>query len=75
LEVKVIEPSFASLNRPDRKPIVVAGESMLKIICFIEMPADKIVHTRTIVTLGVYRNGKELERLKVKFIGPIKSKL
>jgi cytochrome c oxidase accessory protein FixG len=75
LEVKVIEPSFATLDRPDSKPIVVAGESMLKIICFIEMPADKIVHTRTIVTLGVYRNGKELERLKVKFIGPIKSKL
>lgn len=75
LELKVIEPSFAALNRPDNKPIIVAGESMLKIICFIGMPGDKIIQTKTIVTLGVYKNGKELERLKVKFIGPIKAKI
>jgi cytochrome c oxidase accessory protein FixG len=75
LELKIIEPSFASLYRPDSKPIVVAGESMLKIICFIEIPAEMIVQTKTIVTLGVYRNGKELEKLKVKFIGPIKRKI
>jgi len=75
LELKIIEPSFATLNRPDGKQILVAGESMLKIICFIEIPADKILQTKTIVTLGVYQNGKELERVKVKFIGPIKSRL
>jgi cytochrome c oxidase accessory protein FixG len=75
LELKVIEPSFATLNRPDSKPIVVAGESMLKIICFIEMPAENITQTRTVVTLGVYKDGKEIEKVKVKFIGPIKAKI
>jgi cytochrome c oxidase accessory protein FixG len=74
LELKVIEPAFAKLNRPDRTPIVIAGESMQKIICFIEIPAGMITHTKTIVTVGVFHNGKELERLKIKFIGPIKSK-
>lgn len=75
LELKIIEPSFATLTRPDNKPIVVPGESMQKIICFIEMPGNRILQTRTVVTLGVYQDGKQLESLKVKFIGPIKSKL
>jgi cytochrome c oxidase accessory protein FixG len=75
LELKVIEPSFASLTRPDNKPIVVEGESMLKIICFIEMPGDRIVNTKTTVTIAVFSDGKEIERLNVKFIGPIKPKL
>jgi cytochrome c oxidase accessory protein FixG len=75
LELRVIEPSFAKVIRPDDKPIVVAGESMQKIICFIEIPAGNIIQSRTIITLGVFHDGTQLETLKVKFIGPIKKKL
>jgi cytochrome c oxidase accessory protein FixG len=75
IELKVIEPAYATLVRPDNKPIVLAGESMLKIICFIVLPADKIQQSRTVITVAVYKDGRQIETLKVKFIGPIKSKL
>jgi cytochrome c oxidase accessory protein FixG len=75
LELNVIDPPYATVIRPDNKPIIVPGESMMKIICFIELPADKIHESRTIITLGVFQGGKKIETLKVKFIGPIKSKL
>jgi cytochrome c oxidase accessory protein FixG len=75
LELKVIDPPFASITRPDNNPIIVPAESMMKVICFLELPAASILESRTIITLGVYRNGQQVEKLKVKFIGPIKSKL
>jgi len=74
VELRVIEPVSAILRKPDGKPVVVGGESMLKTIYFIEIPGEEISRAKTIVTLGVYLDGKELERIKVKFIGPIKSK-
>jgi len=75
LEVRVIDPPFATLRKPDGKPVTVAGESMLKTVYFIEIPKDQVFQAKTIVTLGVFSHGTELERVKVKFIGPLRSKL
>ncbi|HEX8060320.1 MAG TPA: 4Fe-4S dicluster domain-containing protein, partial [Cyclobacteriaceae bacterium] len=75
LEPKVIEPAFATLRKPDGKPVVVAAEAMLKTVYFIQIPEDKIISAKSVITIGVYSNGKEIEKVKVKFIGPIKQKL
>jgi len=75
LELKVIEPGFVTLRKPDGKPLVIAAEAMLKTVYFIEIPADRITSAKTVVTLGVFSNGKQIEKLKVKFIGPVKSNL
>lgn len=72
LELKVIEPASATLRKPDGNPINVAPEAMLKTVYFIEIPANQVENAKTVITLGVYSNEKEIERLKVKFIGPIK---
>lgn len=74
LELKVIEPEYASLRKPDGKPVVVTAGSMLKVVYFIEIPGEDIKAAKTVVTLGVFSEGKQVEKVKVKFIGPIKSK-
>lgn len=71
LELKVESPEAASLVKPDGNPILVPAGALLKTIYFIKMPALDITSARTIIMLGVYQDGKLLERVKVKFIGPI----
>jgi polyferredoxin len=71
LEIKVESPAGATLVKPDGKPITVPAESFLKSIYFIKMPAADISSARTIVVLGVYQDGELLEKVKVKFIGPV----
>lgn len=71
LEMKVESPADAIFMKPDGKPIIVPAEGMLKTIGFLKIPADKITQSKSIVYLGVYENGRLIEKIKVKFIGPI----
>ena len=72
LDVKVVSPAQASLILPEGEQIILPAESLLKRMCFIKLPADQIKETRTVVVLGVYTGGELIDRVKVKFIGPIK---
>jgi len=74
LEIKVESPSQASLVRPDGKPVVVPAEGLLKAVYFIRIPASEIAQAKTVVYLGVYKDGKQIEKVKVKFIGPVSKK-
>ncbi|MEJ0055589.1 MAG: cytochrome c oxidase accessory protein CcoG [Bacteroidota bacterium] len=71
LELKVESPASALLVSPDGKPIEVPAEGLLKKIYFIKIPSSDLITARTIVYLGIYRNGTLLEKVKVKFIGPV----
>ncbi|CAN5385539.1 cytochrome c oxidase accessory protein CcoG [soil metagenome] len=71
LEIRVESPAGATLVSPDGIPIEVPAEGLLKKIYFIKIPAASISSARTIVFLGVYKEGKLLEKVKVKFIGPV----
>jgi cytochrome c oxidase accessory protein FixG len=71
LNVKVEAPAHATLVNVDGKPVVVAPEDMIKQVWFIRIPAERITNAKTIVRLGIYEDGKLLETLKVKFIGPV----
>ena len=71
LELKVESPTEATLVKPDGGPIIVRAEGLLKTIYFIRIPEKAITQARTVITLGVYKNGKQVEKLKVKFIGPV----
>ena len=73
IELRVIKPSYATLRKPDGKPVTLRGGEMLKTVYFIEIPGDKITSAKTVVTLGVFNGDEELERLSVKFIGPVRS--
>ena len=71
LEVRVEFPSNAKLHKVDGKPIVVPAEGMLKVVYFIKIPNEEVTNARTVVKLGVYHNGKKIENVKAKFIGPV----
>ena len=71
LNVKVESPSAASINRADGNKIEVPAEGMIKGVFFIRIPATDIKTAKTVVVIGVYRGDELLEKVKVKFIGPV----
>jgi cytochrome c oxidase accessory protein FixG len=73
LEVKVESPEGALLSKVGEQQVVVPAGEMLKSVYFIRIPAEKIITAKTVVLIGVYRDGERIETLKVKFIGPVKS--
>lgn len=73
LEVKIESPSYAKLYKVDGKLVVLPAEGMIKSVFFIKIPDTKITNARTVVRLGIYKNGQKTEDLKVKFIGPVKT--
>lgn len=73
LEVKVEAPAYAQLSKVDGKAVTVPAEGMVKSVYFIKIPEDAITNARTVVKLGIYKDGKKIEDLKVKFIGPVRT--
>jgi cytochrome c oxidase accessory protein FixG len=72
LELKVSEPNQAELVNVSGKPIVIPGEGFVKSVYFIRVPEMNVMNARTVVKVGVYENGKLIETVKVKFIGPVR---
>ncbi|MBX2971459.1 MAG: cytochrome c oxidase accessory protein CcoG [Cyclobacteriaceae bacterium] len=73
LEVKAESPDGAVLSKVGEQQVVVPAGEMLKSVYFIKIPPEKITSAKTVVIVGVYRDGERIERLKVKFIGPVSS--
>lgn len=71
LEIKVESPSFATIHRADGKAIVVPAEGLAKSVYFIKIPERNVTNARTVVILGVYQDGTQIETVKAKFIGPV----
>ena len=71
LQLKVESPATAFINRVGGNTIVLPAEGFLKGICFIRIPAKEIKNAKTVVVIGVYHNDELIEKVKVKFIGPI----
>jgi cytochrome c oxidase accessory protein FixG len=74
LQLKVESPASATINRVDGNSIIVPAEGMLKTICFIKIPATEIVNARTVVMVGIYNGDELIDKVKVKFIGPVGKK-
>ena len=71
LAVKVESPEGAEVHKVNGEAIIVSAEALAKSVYFIKIPEEKVTNARTVVTLGVYANGKRIETIKVKFIGPV----
>ncbi|HEX6223307.1 MAG TPA: cytochrome c oxidase accessory protein CcoG [Chryseolinea sp.] len=71
IEIKIISPPFATIHKVDGRPITVPAEGIAKSVYFIKIPEENITHVRTVIKLGVYQNGKQIETVKAKFIGPV----
>jgi cytochrome c oxidase accessory protein FixG len=71
LEMKVASPGGAELVNVSGKPMLIPAEGLIKGIYFIRIPETEVKNARTVVNLGIYQNGKLIETVKVKFIGPV----
>ncbi len=71
LDLHVESPSYASLHKVDGKAMTVPAEGLVKAVYFIKIPEQEITNARTVVRVGVYRDGEKIETVKVKFIGPV----
>lgn len=71
LQLKVLSPSSATINRVGGDSIVVPEEGMFKGICFVKIPASEIKNAKTVVIVGIYNGEKLIEEVNVKFIGPV----
>jgi cytochrome c oxidase accessory protein FixG len=73
LEPKIISPDHAELSKVGTTTVLVPAGELLKSVYFIKIPAEEVIQAKTTVLVGVYREGKLLEKVKVKFIGPVHS--
>jgi cytochrome c oxidase accessory protein FixG len=73
LEAKIISPEHAELSKVGDARVLVPAGKLLKSVYFIKIPAEEVTQAKTTVLVGVYRDGELLEKIKVKFIGPVHS--
>lgn len=71
LEIRIESPAEAEIRKADANAIVVPAEGFTKGVYFIRIPEHAITNARTVVKLGIYSNGKKIESVKAKFIGPV----
>jgi len=71
LEVKVESPAGASLQKVGEAGLTVPAQGLLKSVYFINMEPESINQLRTVIELGVYRDGERIESIKTKFVGPV----
>lgn len=74
LEPRVESPSGAILYRVGEQAVTVPAGELLKSVYFIKIPRQDIVSAKTVVAIGIFRDGIKIETVKAKFIGPIRSK-
>jgi polyferredoxin len=72
--LKVESPNTAVLSRVGNQAEVIPAEEMLKGVYFIKIKPEDLTSARTDVVLGVYRDGKKIETVSTKFLGPISIK-
>jgi polyferredoxin len=51
--------------------IIVPESASAEVVCFIELPKSEIHTTKTKLEIGIYSNGKLIERIKTSFVGPV----
>jgi cytochrome c oxidase accessory protein FixG len=74
LTLKIESPEHATLEKVGNKEIVVPAEGLMKNIYFIKIPANQISKSKTEVILCIYNEGEMVDRIKTKFIGPVRKR-
>lgn len=71
LSVKVESPKEAVLTQSGERALIIPAEDRMKAMFIIGMPKEALEGIKTKIKLGVYRDGKRIERLTATFIGPL----
>lgn len=71
LEVKIVAPASAKLEKVGEPDIIVPGEGLVKNVYFIRIPRKEITGRSSEVQLGIYRDGELIETVKTRFVSPV----
>jgi polyferredoxin len=52
--------------------ILVPESSSAEVVCFVELPREAVTAAKTPLQIGIYSNGKLVEKAKTNFLGPVK---
>lgn len=74
LELKVLNLKDAHIDRVGTQKIIIPANDKYEGVFFIKMPTSNITKTKSSVDIGVYRNGKMIDEIDTKFLGPVKMK-
>ena len=73
LELRLMDKPNAHIEKVGGEAVVVPSNDMVEGVYFIEIPAHELGETKTTLVLGVFSNGKLIEKVKTSFLGPIKT--
>ena len=74
LELKVMDAPEISITKVGEGAITVPPNGLAEGIYFISIPQYKVTSAKTSLVVGVYHQGKLIDKTKVKFLGPVLSK-
>jgi cytochrome c oxidase accessory protein FixG len=72
LDIRIESPPQATITRIGEQALNIPKEAMIKRNFLIQIPEDQLTTTRTIIHMGVYEGDRKIDRIKARFIGPIK---
>ncbi len=74
LKITVVSPSETIMQLIGEPNLILPAEQFVKRVMILELPTGSINSAKTSIEIEVSENGKVLERVKTKFIGPVSSK-
>lgn len=74
LHLVAIDPPEARLSKVGGEPeTIVRAGSLLKEMYLVELPEEKITRPKLKLILGVFNGTRQLETVRIKFVGPVHS--
>ncbi|MBL3655924.1 cytochrome c oxidase accessory protein CcoG [Fulvivirga sediminis] len=71
LELRVEDEPEAEITKVGEGDQLVPSNGLSEGVYFIKIPTDKIKSAKTSLTIGVYKDGKLVEKTGTKFLGPV----
>ncbi len=70
LRLEMLDPSDATITKVGEAKISIPANGMVEGVYFVELPANKVLKTKTQIQIGVYNGEELLEKVKTNFLGP-----
>lgn len=74
LELKIENRPNALVEQVGSKNIIVPTNDIYKGVFFIKLPKEEIISAKTVLEIGIYRNGELIATEIAKFLGPVSRK-
>lgn len=73
LELKIEDAPEVTISKVGEGEMLVPANGLAEGVYFIKMPQGNVKSAKTALTIGVYANGKRIDKTATKFLGPVSS--